>query len=81
MYQRSSSAACLGSNTPSSHGASPVGLDQGGSGSDGDGDIADSGGEEEGNTSERKEGDMGNFIDVSRTEPKVKDDIRSWEEL
>src|SRR6266851_3335897 len=30
---------------PSSHGASPVGLDQGGSGSDGNGDVVDSGGE------------------------------------
>ncbi len=66
---------------PSSRGASPVGLDQGGSRSDGDGDVADSGGEEEGNTLEREEDDMDNFMDASRTEPKAKDDIHSWEEL
>ena len=66
---------------PSSCGASPVGLDQGGSGSDGNDDIADPGGEEEGNTSEREEDDMDDFMDASGTEPKAKDDIRSWEEL
>jgi hypothetical protein len=68
---------------PSSHSPSPVGLDQRGSGSDGDGDVADSGGEEDntGNTSEREEDDMDNFMDAGRSEPKAKEDIRSWEEL
>jgi hypothetical protein len=66
---------------PSSHGASPVGLDQGGSGLDGNDDVADPSGEEEGNTSEREEDDMDNFIDASRTEPKAKDNICLWEEL
>jgi len=58
-----------------------VGLDQGESGSDGNDNIADPGGEEEGNTSEREDDDMDNFMDASRTEPKMKDDIRLWEEL
>ncbi len=58
-----------------------MGLDQGGSGSDGDGNVADSGGEEEGNTSEREEDDMDNFMDASGTKPKAKDDIHLWEEL
>jgi hypothetical protein len=58
-----------------------VGFDQGGSGSDGNDNIVDPGGEKEGNTSEREEDDMDNFMDASRTKPKVKDDIRSWEEL
>jgi len=66
---------------PSSCGASPVGLDQGGSGSDGDDNVADPSGKEEGNTSEREDDDMDNFMDASGTEPKVKDDIRLWEEL
>jgi hypothetical protein len=54
-----------------------VGLNQGGSGSDGDSDVADSGGKEEGNTSEREEDDMDNFMDASGTNPKVKEDIHS----
>jgi hypothetical protein len=60
-----------------------VGLNQRGSGSDGDGDVADSGGEEDdtGNTSEREEDDMDNFMDAGGSEPKAKEDIRSWEEL
>jgi hypothetical protein len=66
---------------PSSCSASPMGLDQGVSGSDGNNNIADPGGEEEGNTSEREDDDMDNFMDASRTEPKMKDDICLWEEL
>ena len=67
---------------PSSCSPSPVRLDQGGSGLDGDGNIADSGGEEDdmGNTSdasEREEDEMDGFMDACRSEPKVKDDIRS----
>ena len=60
-----------------------MGLDQRRSRSDGNGDIADSGGEEDdtGNTSEREEDDMDNFMDAGRSEPKAKEDIRSWEEL
>jgi hypothetical protein len=60
-----------------------VRLDEGGSGSDGDGDIVDSDREEDhgGNISEMEENDMDEFMDVSGSEPKVKVDIRSWEEL
>jgi hypothetical protein len=68
---------------PSLRGRSPVRLDEGGSGSDGDGDIVDSDREEDcgGNISEMEENDMDEFMDASRSEPKVKVDIRSWEEL
>jgi hypothetical protein len=60
-----------------------VQLDEGGSGSDGDGDIVDSNHEEDhrGNISETEENDMDEFMDMSRSEPKAKVDIRSWEEL
>jgi hypothetical protein len=56
-----------------------VGLDEGGSGSDGDSDIADSSHEEDGqgNISEREEDDMDDFMDVTGSDPKVKEDIRS----
>jgi len=60
-----------------------VGLDEGGSGSDGDDDIADlsdkAGGR--GNTSDREEDEMDNTMDTTRSEPKAKEDIRPWEEL
>jgi len=68
---------------PSSRGPSPVGLDEGGSRSDGDGDVADSSREEDGqgNISEREEDDMDDFMDTTGSDPKAKEDIRSWEEL
>ena len=60
-----------------------MGLDEGGSGSDGDDDIADlsdkAGGR--GNTSDREEDEMDNTMDTTRSEPKAKEDIRPWEEL
>ena len=58
-------------------------LDEGGSRSDGDGDIVDSDREEDhrGNISEMEENDMDKFMDASGSEPKAKVDIRSWEEL
>jgi hypothetical protein len=60
-----------------------VGLDEGGSGSDGDDDIPDSSHEvgSRGNIPDREEDDMDNFIDTSGAEPKAKEDIHSWEEL
>ena len=60
-----------------------MGLDEGGSRSDGDGDVADSSREEDGqgNISEREEDDMDDFMDTTGSDPKAKEDIRSWEEL
>src|SRR6266851_1842162 len=68
---------------PSLHGPSPVGLDKGGSGSDGNSNVADSSHEKDGqgNISEREEEDMDNFMDASGSDPKVKEDIHLWEEL
>ena len=60
-----------------------MGLDEGGSGSDGDDDILDSSRKAsgKGNISDREEDNMDNFIDTSGAEPKAKEDICSWEEL
>ena len=63
---------------PSSCALSPMGLDEGGSGLDGDDDISDSSYEV---GSRGKEDDMDNFMDISSAEPKAKKDIHSWEEL
>ncbi len=61
----------------------PVGLDEGGSGSDGDDDIADLSDEAggRGNTSDREEDNMDNTMDATGSEPKAKEDIRPWEKL
>ncbi len=67
---------------PSSHDPSSVGLSEGGSGSDSDDDSADSSHEVGGrNALDREEDDMDNFMEASGSEPKVKEDIRSWKEL
>jgi hypothetical protein len=68
---------------PSSHNPSPVGLDEGGRGLDGDDDIADLSDEagSRGNTSDREEDDMDDTMDAIGSEPKVKEDIRPWKEL
>jgi hypothetical protein len=60
-----------------------VGLDEGGSGSDGDSDVADSSRKEDGqgNISEREKDDMDDFMDAIRLDPKAKEDICLWEEL
>src|SRR6266851_476293 len=70
------------SHPPSSRDPSPVGLSEGGSGSDSDDDSADSSHEVGGrNALDREEDDMDNFMEASRSEPKVKEDIWSWKEL
>ncbi len=49
---------------------------------DSDDDSADSSREVgSGNTSDREEDDMDNFIEASGSDPKAKEDIRSWKEL
>jgi hypothetical protein len=58
-------------------------LDEGGSRSDGDGNVADLSHEEDsqGNISEREEDNMDDFMDAIGSDPKAKEDIHSWEEL
>jgi len=60
-----------------------VGLDEGGSGSDGDDDVVDLSDEAggRGNASDREEDNMDNTMDTTRSEPKAKEDIHPWEEL
>jgi hypothetical protein len=60
-----------------------VGLDEGGSGLDGNDDILDSSHKVSGrgNISDREEDDIDNFMDASSAEPKAKEDICLWEKL
>jgi len=72
----------LSSHPPSSCDPSPVGLSEGGSGSDSDDDSADSSREVgSGNASDREEDDMDNFVEASGSDPKAKEDIQLWKEL
>jgi hypothetical protein len=67
------------SQPPSSHAPSPGGLGDSGSESDSDDDDVEMDGREE--TSDREEDDTDTFMEASRSEPKAKEDIRSWKEL
>ncbi len=58
----------------------PEGLSQTGSGSDGDGDIAEWDNEPEGG-SDSEEEDMDDFLDTSGAEPRTKETICNWHEL
>ena len=64
------------SHPPSSCDPSPVGLSEGGSGSDSNDDSADSSHKIGGrNISDREENDMDNFMEASGSRPKVKENI------
>ena len=70
------------SHLPSSRNPSPVGLSEGGSRSDSNDNSADSSHKiSSGNTLDREEDDMDNFMEASGSRPKVKKDIRLWKEL